>query len=285
MRIHSLLLVAAAGMASAQDSRAPVPASFRTGLPPAEVASQRRALVLRSEDERGLVTVLGSVQPSRREVELEWRYFVGPPAEGRMTTTSSRIAFDGIPTALAALDDGVLIVAGEGRDRRTRLERIDLGPAEIDAQTPSVRAGEPIARRTLWECDAPGRRVIAHLARLPGEGAPRLAALMWDSPEVVAFDLEAKTCSRLAALHASGEVGVLEVPELASTYHTLSVRNHRRHGYVLLLGTAAFDVVREDDRTLVLVDGDRNGTLDRRMLLDAEGWIREGFADEESYVR
>lgn len=71
------------------------------------------------------------------------------------------------------------------------------------------------------------------------------------------------------------------MPELARTCSGLDVREHPEHGVLVVSRTATVDELGAEDRALVLVDGDRDGILDRSMLLDAEGWRREGISDAE----
>jgi hypothetical protein len=285
MHVAALLLVAATGLLSAQDARVALPMPpFRAGLPPELVAMGRQFLVQRREDEHTSLRVFASVDPSAKTVDLGWRYNRDKTTSKSIRTRTSTIDFPGIPTALCPFGDSVLIVAGEGIDRRTIVERIELGEAEIDPETGVPKPGVPTARRIVYRADEPGRPVIADFCGLPGKHAKELTALRWDEPEILAFDPEAGSFRRLAALQPFGAAGVLEVPELARTYHSISGRDHRRLGYVLVLGTAMYDFVGEKDCTLVIVDGDRDGTFDRSMLLDSEGWGREGLSDPKAYV-
>lgn len=286
VRLELLAALLLTSWSVAQDARVPVSVpSYRDGLP-----SPRIDLTWNlswCEDDRGVFRTQAHPSASGRGLRLQWQWFPQwPTAKGRRYD-SSRIEFDGVLTALSVPEWGVVVAAVAGCETspgRMRLERIELGPPEFDLQAREIRAGRELARRTLWESEEPGRNVIAQLARWPGEPGTRLIALMWDTPELRAFDMDTGAWSRLAAVRSFGEPGVLEERELTRTYHSLSVRNHRRHGYVLLLNTQRGCFPGKDDQLLMLADVDRDGTLDKGRILSEDDWGAE-FNDPNAYVR
>lgn len=283
----TLALLLAAAPTAPQDTRVPVPVPpLREGLP--QRGLDDGWVVRHHEDEHGVVRVVGRLNHDGHRLLLNWQWFPEwPTAKGRHSSTS-RIEFDGVITSFTVLSDGALVLAGEDRGAHpghTRLERIDLGVEFVDPEQRTITPGEVISRRTLWVGGAPDKLVIAHLARWPGDGPERLVAVLWDEPEVLAFDLASCTWTRVAAARSFGEPGVVQAPDLVRTYYRLSIRDHFRLGHMLMLNTRYGCVTSEKDRILVLADSDRDGVLDRSLLLDEDGWCREGLSSPEHYVR
>lgn len=282
-RLAPLILVA---VASAQSQRVAVPVPpLRTGLP--ERGIDQEWTVRHREDEQGVVRVVASLNHDGRRLLLDWEWFPESPTAKGSRSSMSRIEFDGVITAFTVLRDGAFVLAGEDRGQhpgRTRLERIDVGEAVVDVEQRRITPGEVLARRTLWVGEDPDRHVIAHLARWPGEGPERLVAVLWDEPEVMTFDLASGAWTRVAAARPFGAPGVLEASDLVRTYHQLSIHDHRRFGHMFLLNTRYGCMATEKDRILVLADTDRDGVLDRTLLLDEEGWSREDLSNSKDYV-
>ena len=284
--MRTLALLLAAAPIAPQDARVPVHAEVRReGLPPALVAMERRMLVRFREDEHSWLRVYANVDPSTQKVELEWRRCGDTSQPYRIRTRSSRIVFEGIPTALVGFGDGVLLVAGEAFDGHTVVERIELGEDSVDPETERPVPAEVTTRRVIYRSPERGHPVIAHFCGLAGRSGKEVTALTWDTSEVLAFDPAAGTFRVLASPAPSGAPGALYAPDLARTYHSISSRDHREKGYMLWLGTAMYDFSTDRDRVLVLVDGDRDGVFERSMLLDDEGWAREDLGNSKDYVR
>jgi hypothetical protein len=282
MWTSALLLVAAAAPNEPQDARVPVEIGVqRAGLPP---WTESRFLVRFEQDERGWLRVLAEIPPSAGRVRLEWRYARDPEDPERIRSTSSSIEVQGTPTALVPFGENGLLVACMADDGHTVIERIELGPETMGPETNRLEPGAVKARGVVYRSHEPHHPVIAHFCGLHGRSGKEVTALTWDTSEVLAFDPEAGSFRVLASPRSRPEPGALFAPDLARTYHSISSRDHREQGYMLWLGTAQYDFVGEQDRTLVLIDGDRDGRFDRSMLLDSEGWAREDLSNSENYV-
>jgi hypothetical protein len=282
MGFQAWLLAAAASLPGPQEARVPVVLPpQRSGLPPTSDAVFRMRML---ETERSWIDVEAYVHPLSNSLKLGWSHCPDGSRNRYRTSTSSH-GFPGTPTALVPFGDRTLLVAGVAQDGHTIIERIGFGVPDVDPRTQVLIPGKPTAWERIYRSPEPGRPVIARFCGLPGKRGREVAALTWDSSEVLAFDPQTGSFRRLVVPIPCGEAGVLVVPELSRTYHSISSRDHRERGHMLWLGTAQYDFIGDDDRTLVLIDRDRDGVFDRSLLLDSEGWAREDLSNSKHYVR
>lgn len=282
MGFQAWLLAAAASLPGPQEARAPVALPpQRSGLPPTSDAVFRMRML---ETERSWIDVKAYVHPLSNSLKLGWIHC--PDVSGnRYRTRTSSHGFPGTPTALVPLGDRTLLVAGVAQDGHTIIERIGFGVPDVDPRTQLPIPGKPTAWERIYRSEEPGRTVIARFCGLHGRSGKEVTALTWDTSEVLAFDPVAGSFRVLASPRSSSASGALFAPDLARTYHWISSRDHRVRGYMLWLSTAQYDFIGDDDRTLVLIDADRDGVFDRSLLLDSEGWAREDLSNSEHYVR
>jgi hypothetical protein len=171
-----------------------------------------------------------------------------------------------VPTTLLAPSPDSLLVAGKRDDGRTVIELWTF-----DA---SVLPPRRIAR-TLYDEAREGRDMVALLLRVPGSGRSCLVQF-WDSRDLYEMTLDSPASLRLLA-SPTPKPGALTVPPLRRSFDQVWSADHVSRGFVYQLGTES------PEPSLILVDADRDGRLDRYVLVSSAEWGESGWGDGTAY--
>ena len=184
------------------------------------------------------------------------------------------------PTAVAAIDDQHLAVGGRFSEHGKTLTvvevwRLRAPEVEIDARGEASVTGVGVVERTrIFESDREGRDMVRTLVRLRGRSRTLLAQFH-DSGDVVELEYGPvrqagpwKADPARLVLAAEPRAGALYVPALANrALVEVSVAESSAQGIVYTLrASPSLRMARTgsepDQRTLLLIDGDRDGAID-----------------------
>ena len=173
-----------------------------------------------------------------------------------------------LPTTLLAPNRTSLLVAGKRDDGRTVIELWTF-----DA---SVVPPRPI-RTIVYDESRKGRDMVALLVGVPGSDSTCLVQF-WDSRDIyrLAFDRTPASLRLLAS--PTPRPGALTVPELTQWFDNVWSGDYVSRGFMYHLGTDT-----EGASSLILVDADRDGRLDRYETVDSEQWGPSGWGDGTAY--
>ncbi len=194
------------------------------------------------------------------------------------------------PTAVGVATESAIVVGGVRVTGETVIEVWSFvwptmpqpGPGNV------VKTVAPFRKtvNTLYSADQGGRRYVRSIAPLQvQQGAVTHALVQFDdSGDVYSISLQNGSLSLVASPTAAGGVG--PIPELGTFRHTnIEFNDHVGSGYVYIFGGRGgwLSPVNEPS-TLVLLDGDRDGTIDSEQVLLPAQWDQQGWADPASYI-
>lgn len=282
-------LVALALASLAQGPANPTP----TDLPPASIPSE---LIL--PDERGCswsnlpaptgveISLSADVYTIGRAVWFEWS--AKPPGaglEGIVTSSVVEYTLPFWPTAFEGTwEPGTVYVGGLNDRGVTKVFRISVGqPVFGYSQSSGGEVAPVIAPGSITHVEEvlsvkqPGKHLIAGIWSNLGD-ASRLMVQFHDSADV--FDYHLSTESFTLLLSRENQAAIHVVPFLSARYDRAQRFVHADHGYVYSLGTSG---IHGPKPWIVLVDADRNASVDQVLLMAKPLWESMGFADASKY--
>lgn len=259
---HATFALACAASTAAQVPWTPHLGEPPTGFVPAEPTYTKLGFAadgvigLATHDMRG------------RRVTVTWKRF-GPDLALYQTFATSYW-----PTAVSARRTDELIVAGKRRSGNTVIERWTFEkPRVVDVGAGSARLEAATVLRidTLSDEAVQGRDIVLRLIAKPG-AAQSILVQFHDSRDLC--DLTWSGTAPELRLVASAT----SHPALRASFTSWWSRDHRARGHVVVLHDEALV-----DSTFVLVDADRDGSVERTMSVTDAAWLSEDWADETNY--
>lgn len=182
------------------------------------------------------------------------------------------------PTAVVALSATELIVTGYDHRGITRIERWDvtLPTIVVDASGKEHLRTFAVARSDVLMLFETGKEAVCVLEI--NRGATRSVLLQfWDSRDVYRLDIDTATLT--LQVSATQRAGVLSLPQLADAYlFQVWTGDHILHGYTYILMS-----IEGRKMPIALFDGDRDGTLDSGLSVDAATSLSMGLYDGTQY--
>lgn len=182
------------------------------------------------------------------------------------------------PTAVVALSATELIVTGYDRRGITRIERWDvtLPSIVIDVGGKEHLRTVAVARSEVLLLLETGKEAVCVLEI--NRGAARSVLMQfWDSRDVYSLDIDTTTLA--LQVSATQQSGVLSLPQLADAYlFQVWTGDHISHGYTYILMN-----VEGRKMPIALFDGDRDGTIDSALSVDAATSLSMGLYDGTQY--
>lgn len=204
------------------------------------------------------------------------------------------------PTAAARVGSDAVLVSGIDDQGKTVIEKIGLNwpnpmPAPItDIQTgfSQVHLVNPnIGReKRLYDADVPGKRCVSAMSELRrSDGDPQQFVLIFeDSKDVYVGNLTGDNidltllASRTNDQAPLGAIAALQGDDLT----VIGARDHKTAGFVYTFVRKIRHSYPEPSAampTLVLVDSDRNGTVESFLTLDPTQWAQQSWGKTSSY--
>lgn len=240
--------------------------------------------------------VVGSVSHSigRHCVTFAWSWRANGPQPEQHSVQVESLAF--WPTEVIGAGQSRVLVAGRNRSGHTLIELWELG------RVPPLRGWQDengnweypamhvdiVSRRTVLDEQTTGRGIVGCLLwnpRTPTNAVISMYALFDDSRDLCKIDLNADGTSAVQrVLSGSSNTGVPHVPSLTCDFDSHWSGNHPQSGYVYVLTSKPNEGV--PCQTLVLLDRDRNGSLDSDGVLtpDASAWSVLGFSEVSNFL-
>lgn len=264
-----------------------------TDLPPASIPPE---LIL--PDERGCswsnlpapggveISLSADVYTIGRAVWFEWS--AKPPgagSDGIVTSSVVQYILPFWPTAFEGTwQPGTIYVGGLNDRGVTKVFRITVGePAFGYAQSSGGELNPVLAPGSVTEVEEvlsvkqPGKHIISGIWSNLGDGS-RLIVQFHDSADV--FDYHMGTEAFTLLLSRQNQAAFHVVPFLGAHYDRAQRFVHADHGYVYSLGTSGKYGPKP---WIVLVDPDRNASVDQVLLMAKPLWEAMGFADASKY--
>ncbi len=269
----ALAMLAPIVLSNAQD-QAWKPAS---GPPPAELRwPGKHKATLEFKD----VSITGKARWDLRGqlVSILWSH------EPTLSGDVQEIATSYWPTTVAPLQDGrTLLVAGKRPDGNTVIESwLFRAPVLVPKDTAHAEYSlEPavIDRvETVYDAALQGKDLVAHVVRKLGSTTSVLVQFV-DSRAVYEFDLAAKPPKLTFVADPRATASIPAVPQLVQRYTHVWSADHKSHGYVYAFVNDGHDAV----SPLVLLDADRNGTLDGSLVVPLAQWSADGWETASNY--
>jgi hypothetical protein len=188
------------------------------------------------------------------------------------------------PTTVVALQDGkTLLVAGKRPDGNTVIESwVFFAPVLVPKDTAHTEYSlEPavIDRvETVFDAATEGKDLVAHLVCKLGSTSNVLVQFV-DSRAVYDVDLAAKPPKLTLVAEPRAAASIPAVPQLVQRYTHVWSADHKSRGYVYAFVNDGRDAV----SPLVLLDTDRNGTLDGSLVIPLPQWSADGWETASNY--
>lgn len=229
-----------------------------------------------------------------KSVSIQWSWTHAGTSTQHVSTQVETVSF--WPTAVVGLGQGRLAVAGRGQSN-TIIEVWTLGSVSIPQPVYPIGGGSPefgslqvpVVRRSLiFEAATPGMETVAVLLWNPVTASGFLESLLVqfdDLKKVYALNVNSSMQGTFTLIaeptDSGGGPNVIVAPSLNGRFDDLHVTaNHGTHGVSHKLGSPLND----PSKFIVLIDSDRNGTLDLVRSLTAQQWDSESWGDASSYV-
>ena len=229
-----------------------------------------------------------------KSVTIHWSWAHAGTSTRHLSTQIETVAF--WPTAVVGLGQGRLAVAGRGATN-TIIEVWTLGNVVLPQPVYPIGGGPPqfgqlhvpVVRRSLvYEAATPGMKTVAILLWNPVTANGSLESMLVqfdDSKKLHALDVgtSMEATFTLVAEPSNSGAGpnVIVAPALDARFDDLHVTaNHGTHGIAHKLGSPVGDPTSH----VLLIDADRNGTLDLVRTLTAQQWDAESWGDASAYL-
>ncbi len=188
------------------------------------------------------------------------------------------------PTTVVALQDGkTLLVAGKRPDGNTVIESwLFRAPALVPKDTAheeySLQPAVIDRVETVYDAAAEGKDLVAHLVCKLGSTSSVFVQFV-DSRAVYDFGLAAKPPKLTLVAEPRAAASIPAVPQLVQRYTHVWAADHKSRGYVYAFVNDGRDAV----SSLVLLDADRNGTLDGSLVVPLPQWSADGWETASNY--
>ena len=253
--------------------------SVHIGVPPPPLRGGNPELI-----PKWSVTVAGGYQVDaslfthtwEKAVVINWTY--SNAAVGHAAGTSQVISLPYWPTTAVSLNDFEIIVAGKMRRGETVMETVAVPAPTL---TFDIVTGEPTlvpnpvgAREYTYMESTVGRDMILFMRHMSDDPSCLLVGF-YDSGDVYRFDPSTEVISLQAS--SSGSTGVV-APELATRFNYTWSGDHISLGYIYVLNHGV------GSDTVVLVDSNRDGTIDSHFVPSGADWAAQGLSDPANYT-
>lgn len=229
-----------------------------------------------------------------KSVTILWSWTHAGTSTEHLSTQVETVSF--WPTAAVGLGQGRIAVAGRGA-LNTIIEIWTLGSVVIPQPVYPIGGGPPqfgelnvpVVRRSLvYEGATAGKETVAVLLWNPVTAAGFLESMLVqfdDSKKFYALDVTTTMEPTFTLVaepsNSGGGPSVIVAPVLDARFDDLHVTaNHGTHGIAHKLGSPVGD----PSQFVVLIDTDRNGTLDLVRTLTAQQWDSESWGDATAYI-
>ncbi|MBK8178026.1 MAG: hypothetical protein IPK67_03845 [Planctomycetes bacterium] len=249
------------------------------GSPPWQLSGMDQLLEPLDFRERGF---LGRVTfgTEERRINIAWTQI------GSGAHYSQEVALAFWPTACTSLADGKsLCIAGKERLGNTRIQKLTFDAPLVFTSTTglSVLVPAPIAaEEALYNEATQGRDLVRFMTQQRGV-SDRLLLQFYDSGDIYSLDIgsapQDPPYQLIAKASGATTPPVMLVPQLANPYSQLWTGDHQVHGFLYVLCFPSSELV----DPLVLMDGNRDGTLDGSILASGGLWVSMGFSNGLSY--
>jgi hypothetical protein len=237
-------------------------------MPPSELSASCEIACKLAIVRDGTVSAVGRARYflHGRTIQILWRQ------AATQTCALQQIGTSFWPTSLSVLDDNqTLIVGGKRPNGNTVIESWTFAAPEFvnpPDRVPALRDPE-YSVRTIYDAAEQGRDMVSHVLVKKGASNAFLARF-WDSGNVEEFQ-----CADGGAKHhivASPNVGLpgLHIPALSQKVGDAWAAEHVTHGYVYVFSSHA-----ERLQSLVLIDSNKDGTLDSWIDIAPDAWTEE----------
>ncbi|MCB9903011.1 MAG: hypothetical protein H6831_01245 [Planctomycetes bacterium] len=198
---------------------------------------------------------------------------------GAATTQDVALAY--YPTAVTALSEGKIAVAGKGDLGSTVVEVFALQEPTlmaVDSNGGIVLAGYGVTSIKLALRESVvGRDIVMRMCTHPADDSVVILQF-WDSRDIYTLDLRDNRLT-LTASPTSGSPAI-HIPELSGYFSGMWASLHATHGSVLVLPP-----LQPDGLAVVLLDASSDGVFDSGSALDGDQWVSLGYADPDNYVQ
>jgi hypothetical protein len=215
-----------------------------------------------------------------KRVSILWRYSETLPFEQATYTKDQEITTSFWPTAVEAVSNTKLLVAGKERDGDTRIELWTVTPPLLmqpapGSTGPSELVLQPLASvDELYEHATVGRDMVRFLLRQRGTEAALLQ--FHDSRDIVSLHWGGAGPYTLTTI-----LTPTTSPGLLSDLDVVTGGDHIANGYIYSFG-------RELDYGtvpwIVLFDADRDGAIESNTTMTPDQWITAGLDNLDLYV-
>jgi hypothetical protein len=196
-----------------------------------------------------------------------------------------------VPTATCVVDKSYLLVGGLSRQGKTIIEKWELSwPMEIPAPVIDLETGlssVPVVlpslgtKTRIYAEDVPGRTWVRNLCGLRRQGqAAEALVQFYDSNDIYTIDL---ATGHLTFLATAGSGATFTIPALTN-HKYVAINYGDRSGigysYSFVRGYADQTTV----PTVILIDVDRNGSIDNFLELNDAEWNSQGWSQQSNYA-
>ena len=223
-----------------------------------------------------------------KEVPVRWRYFE-ETTRTLVDDKREKYATTYWPLATLATRGDTVYVSGVRRNGKSVIEKwtfaepmIGLDPA--DNSPTSVVPGDRLSVESLYNEDTPDRYLAVQLHSVRDAPQETLLVRFFDSGDVYTINESTLEVDLLATASSTPPQGVFWEPSLLDPTYPVyggTTYTHLQLGHMYLFRSQ--HVVSSDRRTIVLFDGDRNGTIDSVVAFDTEAWASAGLGLASNY--
>ena len=170
-----------------------------------------------------------------------------------------------------------LFVGGTATNGFTHIMRYRFDKPDFQSPGNPVDPGFVVNQAFVADL-SPGMRNVANLTK-NRVGVNRLFVQFYDSKDVYDFSVPSGSISKLVSKNAGA---TFQIQGIDHRFDFVYSRDHVAHGYSYFLGALSVSNVGYD-KTIIMADGDRNGSIDSVAEVDSASWDALGFGNPAFY--
>jgi len=223
-----------------------------------------------------------------KEVRITWGYDgraygnTPPSTQGASAQLPLVISTPYWPTVSIRLDEATVAIGGKLRRGGTVIELVEVIPPTplYDPQSGaySLETGLVGGRNYIYNEATAGRDMIMHLQKTLHDPSVLLVRF-WDSKDMYLIDTNTETIQLVASSQAT--TNALYIPALDAFYPNAWKGDHLILGYVYVFYNG-YDI--NGSLPTVLMDSDRNGSIESYVVPDQVAWTALGLGDANQFA-